>query len=103
MRRSGSRNRYYVKRIPSDVKSKLVGVALAIPVGDTTQAVTISSRAQAIRISLRTGEPGEVKSRQAEVDAYLENIWRALREDRPTVLSQRQATALAQDLYRAWA
>ena len=70
MRRSGSRNRYYVKRIPSDVRRKVTGVTLAIPFGDNTQTLTITPRTQAIRVSLRTDEPAEVKARQAAVDAY---------------------------------
>jgi hypothetical protein len=43
-----------------------------------------------------------VKSRLAAVDEYLENVWRALREDAPVSLTHRQATALAGELYRAW-
>ena len=90
------------RRIPSDVRSKAVGLKLSIPVGEQTQAVTLSSRAQSVRLSLRTDDPGEVKSRLAAVDAYLENVWRALREDAPVSLTHRQATALAGELYRAW-
>jgi hypothetical protein len=63
----------------------------------------ISDRAQAVRVSLRTSDPAEVKARLAAVDAYLENVWRALREDEPVSLTNRQATALAGELYRAWA
>jgi integrase len=103
MKRSGSRNRYYVKRIPSDVRRKVTGVTLAIPVGDATQALTISPRTQAIRVSLRTDEPSEVKARQAGVDAYLENVWRAYRRDEPVALTHRQATAMAGEFYRGWA
>ena len=64
MRPSGSRNRYYVQRIPADVRCKVVGLTLALPLGDQTQALTISPRTQAIRISLRTDDPAEVKARQ---------------------------------------
>ena len=78
VKRTGSRNRQFVRRIPSDVRSKAVGLKLSIPAGDQTQAVTLSSRAQAVRLSLRTGDPVEVKSRMAAVDAYLENVWRGL-------------------------
>jgi len=41
--------------------------------------------------------------RQAVVDAYLENVWRAHRLAEPVVLTHRQATALAGEFYRAWA
>lgn len=103
VKRTGSRNRQFVRRIPSDVRSRATGLKLSIPVGDQTQAVTISPRAQSVRLSLRTDDPVEVKARMAAVDAYLENIWRALREDAPVSLTHRQATALAGELYRAWA
>ena len=103
VKRTGSRNRQFVRRIPSDVKSRAVGLKLSIPVGDETQAVIVTPRAQSVRLSLRTDDPAEVKVRLAQVDAYLENVWRALREDAPVSLTHRQATALAGELYRAWA
>src|SRR5665213_2893483 len=103
VKRTGSRYRQFVRRIPSDVSSKAIGLKLSIPIGDQTQAVIISSRAQSVRLSLRTDDPAEVKVRSAQVDAYLENIWRALRDDAPVSLTHRQATALAGELYRAWA
>jgi hypothetical protein len=102
VKRTGSRNRQFVRRIPSDVKSNAVGLKLSIPVGEQTQTVVITPRAQSVRLSLRTGDPAEVKSRLAAVDAYLENVWRALREDAPVSLTHRQATALAGELYHAW-
>jgi integrase len=103
MRRSGSRNRYYVRRIPADVRRAVAGLALAIPVGEQTQSVTVSERAQSVRLSLRTSDPAEVKRRQAAVDAYLENVWTAHREQQPVSLTHPQAVALAGELYRAWA
>ena len=103
VKRTGSRNRQFVRRIPSDVRSKVVGLKLSIPVGERTQAVILSARAQSVRLSLRTDDSAEVKVRLAVVDAYLENVWRALREDASVSLTHRQATALASELYRAWA
>lgn len=103
VQRSGSRNRYYVRRIPADVRGRAIGLKLSVPVGNQIIAVTISSRADSVRLSLRTDDPIEVKTRQAAVDAYLEAVWRALREDAPVSLSHRQATALAGQLYRTWA
>ncbi|MGC1778748.1 MAG: tyrosine-type recombinase/integrase [Xanthobacteraceae bacterium] len=102
VKRTGSRNPQFVRRIPSDVRSKAVGLKLSIPVGDQTQVVVITPRTQSVRLSLRTDNPAEVKSRLAAVDAYLENVWRALREDAPVSLTHRQATALAGELYHAW-
>jgi len=103
LKRSGSRNRYFVKRIPADVKARAAGMKLAIPLGDSTHAITVSPRADSIRFSLRTDDPAEVKARLAAVEVYLENVWRSLRTDGPISLSHKQATALAGELYRAWA
>src|SRR5882762_6200238 len=99
VKRSGSRNRQFVRRIPSDVRGKATGLKLSIPIGEQTQAVTVSPRSQSVRLSLRTDDPAEVKIRLAVVDAYLENVWQALREDAPVTLTHRQATALAGELY----
>jgi hypothetical protein len=103
MKRAGSRNRYFVRRIPADVSGKVSGLTLALPVGEQTQAITITPRTQAVRVSLRTDNPAEVKSRQATVDAYLESVWQAHRNDTPVTLAHRQVTALAGELYRSWA
>nr|WP_245239758.1 tyrosine-type recombinase/integrase [Methylobacterium variabile] len=45
----------------------------------------------------------EGKRRQAIAAAALEAFWAALRNDRPTRLTNRQVVALAGDVYRAWA
>ncbi len=102
VKRTGSRNPYFVRRIPSDVKREAVGLKLSIPVGDQTQVFAVRARTQAVRLSLRTDDSAEVKIRLAAVDAYLENVWRALRDDKPVNLTHRQATALARELYDAW-
>lgn len=93
MRRVGSRFPLFVQRIPADVRSKAVGIELAIPLGDGFVFVTLSEGAQAVRFSLRTTEPSEVKTRQALAAAYLETVWAALRNDAPVHLTHRQATA----------
>ena len=103
MKREGSRFQVYVRRIPVDVREKLVGKTLHFPLGETTHAVTISMRAQSIRFSLRTDDRAEVKARNAAADQYLERILRAFRNDASTSLTNSQATALAGRLYRAWA
>ena len=103
MRREGSRFPLYVRRIPEAVRAQLVGRTLHFPLGDSTHSLTVSARAQAIRFSLRTDDPVEVKARNAAADEYLERVLRALRDDATTALSNSQATALAGRLYRAWA
>jgi hypothetical protein len=59
MKRSGSTHHQFVQRIPADVKSKVRGMRLSIPVGDVVVPVTVSEKAQDIRVSLRTRDPQE--------------------------------------------
>lgn len=107
MQRSGSRNQYYVRRIPADLRGKIATMKLAIPVGDGRWATpTITAKTDSIRVSLRTADPREVKLRQAKVDAYLESVWQSLRQAEqaePLALSPREANALSGKLYHAWA
>ncbi|PSO30908.1 recombinase XerD [Bradyrhizobium sp. MOS002] len=103
MRRDGSQNKWFAQRIPADVRRKVIGVELAIPLGDSFVFVTPSESTQAIRFSLRTADPSEAKTLNAIAAAYLEGVWQALRNDAPVHLSHRQATALAGELYRVWA
>jgi len=102
MRRKGSRNRYFTRRIPANVKDKIAGVTLAIPIGDKTQSVILTPRTQSVRVSLRTHDPAEARRRNFAVDDYLGNVWQALRQEAPVPLTHRQATALAGEIYRAW-
>lgn len=81
----------------------MVGMKLAVPIGEETALVTITPKTESIRFSLKTGDPSVVKSRQADAVAYLEQIFRSLRENRPVALTHRQAVALSGELYRAWA
>lgn len=103
MQRKGSSKHQFVQRIPADVKPHAAGLKLEVPVGGEVVPLTISPRAEAVRLSLRTSLPSEVKVRQAQVAGYLETVWEALRNSRPLPLSHRQAVALAGELYRAWA
>jgi integrase len=103
VRRQGSSVPQFVQRIPADVKGRAVGLKLAVPVGEETVSVTISPRADTIRLSLRTRDESEAKVRQARVAAYVETFFQGLRRERPVSLSPRQAHALAGELYRSWA
>lgn len=85
MRRDGSRNKWLAQRIPVDVRRKAIGVELAIPLDDNFVFLTPSEGTQAIRFSLRTAEPTEIKTRQALAAAHLETFWEALRNDAPVV------------------
>lgn len=102
MARKGSSKQQFVKRIPADVRAALVGRMLAIPLSDDCIQVAVTEKMQAIRFSLRTSDPVEVKIRQAEASVYLERVFESLRANHPMTLNHRQAVALSGELYRAW-
>lgn len=102
MRRKGTSSAQFIQRIPADVKVRAAGLRLSVPVGSEFIALTISPRAQSVRLSLRTYDPGMVKLRQAQVAAYLETVWQTLRANKPVSLTHRQAVALSGELFRAW-
>lgn len=94
----------FTQRIPADIRLRASGLKLSIPLGaGEFHHLAISPKAQAIRLSLRTRDPSEAKIRHGLVASYLEEVWRGLRATKPLSLTHRQATALAGELYRAWA
>ncbi|MBY5769587.1 tyrosine-type recombinase/integrase [Rhizobium leguminosarum] len=99
MRRKGSTLIQLRKRIPKDVLGKAKGVMLAIPVGDEVLHVVVGDKAVEITCSLRTRDPRESKVRQAVAVAYLDSVWKSLREG-PKRLTQKQTAALAGEAYR---
>jgi integrase len=103
MKRSGSSVPHFVQRIPSDVRLRAIGRTLTIPLGSEKVSFKVTERTAAVRFSLRARDPAEAKIRQAQAAAQLETIWQGLRRDAPLFLTNRDAHALAGDLYRAWA
>lgn len=103
MRRAGSTMQQFQGRIPNDVRERARGRKLDIPLGAGTHPLTISGNADAVRFSLQTRDPLEAKKRNALAAVFLETVWQSLRATKPVSLSLKQATALAGDLYRAWA
>lgn len=102
--RKGTRNYQLVKRIPLDLRKRMVGMRLDIPIGDEpVKTVVITPSTQAVRVSLGTADPAEVKLRQGEALGYLERVFAAVRTGAPISLSHRQAVALSGRLYRSWA
>ncbi|WP_194075177.1 DUF6538 domain-containing protein [Methylobacterium durans] len=101
MKRKGTSFHQFVQRIPADVAAKVRGMKLAIPVGEGVANLIISEKAKDIRTSLRTRDPQEAKSRQAAAVAYLEGLWRSVREG-PRRLTHKETVALAGEVYRAW-
>ena len=102
LKRSDSSIPQFVQRIPADVRQRAIGQTIVVPLGDGHVAVTIGPAARSVRFSLRSGDPSEAKRRQGIVAAHLEGVWRSLRETKPVSLTNRQATALAGELYAAW-
>jgi len=98
IRRDGSSVTYLRQRIPADLVAKAKGMALRVPVGDETATLRVGS-AGTIKVSLRTRDPRQAKERQAKVLAYLDDVWRSLREG-PRRLTNREVVALAGDWYR---
>ncbi len=99
MRRTGSTVIQFRKRIPKDVLDKAVGVTLAVPIGDEVSHIVVSAAAVEITFSLRTRDPREAKERLTVASAYLDGVWKALREG-PKRLTQKQISALAGEAYR---
>lgn len=102
MKRPGTSFHQFQQRIPADIRGRATGVALDVPIGSETVRITITAAMTTVRFSLRTRDPQETKIRQAIAAAYLETVWRALRQPDATALSNKQAHALAGQLYRAW-
>nr|WP_179038760.1 site-specific integrase [Rhizobium leguminosarum] len=75
---------------------------MVIPLANGTVDFKVTSSTQSIRFSLRTANPAEVKVRQAEALAYVEQYLEALRNGRPIQLTPRQITALAGEFYKSW-
>lgn len=98
IRRDGSSVHYLRKRVPAELAHKAVGLVLRVPVGDETATVKVGGTGT-IKVSLRTHDPREAKARQAKALAYLDDVWRSLR-DGPRRLSHKQIIALAGDFRR---
>ena len=102
MASKGSPNAHFVKRIPTDLLSRLAGKTLVIPLAESSVTFTVTTSTQSIRFSLRTSLPSEVKVRQAEALSYVEQYLEAVRNGRPIQLTHRQITALAGEFYKSW-
>lgn len=102
MKRPGSANGQFVQRLPADLRSRMVGMRLEMPVGNDLVAVKISPKMETIRLSLRSSDPSVVKERQAQAAGYLERVYRALRATAPETLDHRQVMALAGERAKAF-
>ena len=96
--RDGSSFKTLRQRVPADLRVKALGLVLRVPIGDETATIRVG-RAGEVKVSLRTRDPREAKVRQAKALAYLDDMWRSLR-DGPRRLTQREVIALAGECYR---
>lgn len=103
LKRSDSSFPQFTQRIPADVRHLAVGRTLTVPLGSETLRIAITPTMASIRFSLRTQDRSEAKARHGQAAATVETFFEALRKGRAVELDHRQATALAGDLYRAWA
>ena len=94
MQRKGSRNVYFVQRIHADVKKAAIGRKLVFEVGGQVATVAVTAQPHAIKFSLRSSDPVEVKVRQAAAARQAELHWMALRQTKAMTLSHRQCVAL---------
>ncbi len=93
----------FVQRIPADILPLVAGRTLTVQLGPETVRVRVTPKMRSIRFSLRTRDPAEAKARQGQAAAALERQWAAFRNAAPVTLDHKQCTALAGELYRAWA
>jgi integrase len=98
MEEQGRQNRF-IQRIPADVRERAIGMTLRVPLAGEIVPFKVGATTQSIRLSLRTRDPGETKTRQAEVAAYVERVWQSLRAD-VSSLTKKQAVALAGEVYK---
>jgi hypothetical protein len=103
MRRKGSRNEYFQQRIPADLKQAAIGRRLTFLIAGEAASFAVTERSRAIKFSLRSSDPAEVKVRQAEAARQAELHWKALRQTKAVTLSHRQCVALSGLAYEAWA
>ncbi|MGY5800582.1 tyrosine-type recombinase/integrase [Rhizobium sp. LEGMi12c] len=94
----------FILRIPLDIKARMVGRTLAIPISpEKTIKVDVTERTEAIRFSLRTHDRGEARRRKIAAETFLDRYFATVRLASPVDLSHKQTLALAGEVYRAWA
>jgi integrase len=90
---------FYLRvRVPSELVMKVKGRTITLPVGDTSVQAKIG---ETVKVSLRTRDPRETKTRFATVLTTLNDYWEAIRKG-PQKLSHKEAVALAGEIYRAF-
>lgn len=85
-------------RVPADVAKAAAGTLVAIPVGDSSKHVKVTTH---VSCSLETRDPAEGRIRHAEAMAAVEKHWKSLRRE-VAELTHKQCLALAGDLRNAF-
>lgn len=101
VKRSGSNRHQFRKRVPTEIRDRMIGRKLLVPIGDEMVSVSVD-RQGIIRCSLRTDDAAEAKIRNGAVGTYVEQVFQAEKNNRSVELSRRHAVALAGVLYRSW-
>ena len=83
-------------RVPVDIRDRVKGRKIELPIGHGKQVVTIGEFVEA---SLQTRDPHEAKARHSAALSAVLRYWSAVREG-PKPLTHKQATALAGIIYR---
>ncbi len=99
----GSSIPQFTQRIPTDLKARLVGQTLLIPVGGETIKVRITQSTQSVRFSLRTSDRNEAKLRHSQAVAFMLDLFERLRANKPVDLTNRQVASLLGELHASWA
>ncbi len=94
-----SPNSQYRTRIPRDVLDKARGQTVTVEIDDRPVSFRIGPTGAAVKFSLRTSIPHEIRARHRAVAAQVSDWFDMLRTG-ITTLSQRDAVALAGEWYR---
>lgn len=99
----GSSVPQFTQRIPADLKARLIGQTLLVPLGGETIRTKITASTQSIRFSLRTTDRTEAKRRQAIAVAFMLDLFDKLRAAKPVDLTNQQVASLLGELHASWA
>jgi integrase len=88
---------YYRARIPEDIAPLVSGQKLSVEVGGKLASVILATT---LKVSLRTKDETEARSRHASVSNQVEKRWALARQSSPQVLTHREIISLAGFWYR---
>jgi hypothetical protein len=90
---------FYLRvRVPSDLRAKVKGQIISLPIGNK---IVQAKAGEIVKASLRTRDPREAKTRFSTALTALNDYWEAVRNG-PQKLSQKDAVALAGEIYRTF-